>query len=187
MKEILDLTDEFNKAMEEMEETEVDELTDLKNQLCSMIDKKNEKIELGRNSLIDMLKVTCDKFMTVNGTNHIYQTMLDAKLYKNYNCNELLRKANIIAINFSKKFFAVIDRITVNTSIEDIQSNFMQEFFVEKFEYGNDVFDFINELIAIQMVREIDGTCNDLLEFEKVADEEIDKVRQKIAELENAD
>lgn len=186
MNEILDLTDDYNKAMEEMEETEVDELTDLENQMYSMIDKKNEKLELGRTSLINMLEVTRDKFKTVNGTNHVYQAMLDAKLYKNFDCPNLICWANDIATNFAEEFDSLVNDITDENSIEDIQELFLDRFYTRKYKFDGAT-DFIDELIAIQMVREIDGTCNDLLEFQKVAEEEIDKVVQKIAELENAD
>lgn len=186
MREILDLTDDYNKAVEEMEETEVDELTDLNNQLDSMIEKMNEKLILGRTSLINMLEVTRDKFRTVNGTNHVYQAMLDSKLYKNFDCPNLICWANEIAVNFAEQFDSLVNDIADENDIEDIQKLFLDRFYTSKYKFDGAT-DFIEELVAIQMVREIDGTCNDLLEFKKVAEEEIDKVVQKIAELQNAD
>lgn len=181
MDKIIDMTEEI---FEPEPATERDELS---GQLSSMTEKMNEKLELGRNSLIDMLKVTCDKFKTVNGTNHIYQMMLDAKMDKTtYDIYELIEIANNIAHQFAYQFNDIVENINDENSIDDIQKIFMERFYEPEYKY-EDLFGFIRQLVAIQMVREIDGTCNDLLEFKKVAEEEIAKVQQKIDELENAD
>lgn len=180
MNKVIDMTDEIIN-----QEPEVDEVTELKEQVESMTKQMNDKLELGRNSLINMLKVTRDKFLTVNGTNHIYQAMLDAKLYKETDCDSLISIANDAALDFSDNIGEVVEEIGDDDSIEAIQKLFMNRFYLSEYKHRSK-YQFIDELIAIQMVREIDGTCNDLLEFKKVAEEEIAKVQQKIEELENA-
>lgn len=178
MDKIIDMTDEITNN-----DAEVDEINELSNQYISMVEKKTEKMNLGRKSLVEMLMVTRDKFRTVNGTNHIYQAMLDAKLYKNYKCSELLADANEIAESFADCFNKIVSEIDCRVhTIEDIQTIVMHHLYTSNFTYVEET-DFIEELISIQMVREIDGTCNDLLEFERVADEEINKVYDMLYEL----
>lgn len=169
-KNIVDVTTAIPVDMEESTEFE-----DMAKQWKSMMIGITNKMELARYRIIEMIKVTSDKYGTVNGTDHILQMANDRNMNLNYiSCNNIARQLQEDLIELAKQ--------NKTNDIVDIKDIVMKKFFNNDFIFEH-VNQYVEELADMEIVQQVCGACDDALDFCTKAAEECDKILKDMEEL----
>lgn len=163
-------------------ELSVDEkiaVKELEDKIESMKSDKEKKCELAKEQLISMLEVTVDKYRTATGTAEALRTLRFAKGDGTFTS---LQEANKLAFKLAS---TTNDMLNKAKKLKYEEMDQLCDGFYEK-EFNGDTFTKLAyELMCIDLCRNVGGAAEDMVEFIKRVDEEIDTTKNKLAEYKN--
>lgn len=154
-------------------------IKELEDKIKSMKEDKEKKCKAAKEQLIDMLEVTVDKYRTATGTAEALRVLRFANNNKDGGWEEIMLArglANMMAdITNSMKekaeklSYAEMDQLCDN-------------FYSKEFE-GNTPDDLAIEMMKIDLCRNVGGAAEDMVEFIKRVQEEIDTTGEELKKL----
>ena len=162
-----------------------DKLTikELEESIAKMKEDKEAKCKLAKDQLIDMLEVTVDKYRTATGTAEALRVMRFAMGNDDVNIAESCMLAHDMAkvtqdmLSKAKKLsYAEMDQLCDGFYAKDFLVDSQSTNFVSGKQLAY-------EMMCIDLCRNVGGAAEDMVEFIKRTEEQIDATGKKLKEL----
>ncbi len=151
-----------------------------------MIEDRDAKVTSAKEHLVSQLEVTSDKYRTANGVMSALDTL--RTVYGDDMDDDIfgqISEAKLIATAMSARATSLAARATELTpeAMDLLCEGVYDEFFSDSFEANEDLpFDMAVELMVLQLCQNVGQAAQDIVDFAKHADEEIDKARDTLRE-----
>lgn len=162
-----------------------DQIEELKHSIMKAEDSREAKCIAAKSQLVENLKVTSDKFRTVNGTMSALRILKDLirDTCSQFEISILLDEAKILSTKMAKIALDMSDKA------ESLDWSDMDQlcdgFYAKKFSTDNlSLIDTALECMKIDLCAQVGPNAEDIVEFLKRSDEEIKSMRDKLKELE---
>lgn len=147
--------------------------------IAKMYEDRDKKVLNARNHLVSQLKVTSDKYRTANGVMSALDTV---RLVFGNNEPSLAGEVSIAKMTASE--IAVIT-VEMADKARELDPENMDElcdgFYDKEFSEGEgSVIDMVRQLMILQLCQNVGPSAEDIMEFCRTADEEIDKAREDL-------
>lgn len=182
-----DIVSDSDIVDKKVSQESIDELKEL---VEKMEADRLKKIQHAHETLIANLGVKAEKFETISGFMLALNTIRDFTNNKTTDIYVEWATAASVSIHAAAEILKLRDKFT-NATLDDFEAlvdDFFDHNFCEKFRNGSLKNPSINE-IALEAIRldtcqVVGPACEDIVEFNKRALEEIEKTKERIAELE---
>ena len=157
---------------------------ELEEKLAKMTEDRDNKCKAAKDQLVEMLKITADKYRTATGT----AEALRVYRFANANDNKFERditEANNIAHSMAEGTEQMMNR-AIELSYEEMDQ-LCDGFYDKNFTITrNDscVDKLVFEMMKIDLCRNVGGSAEDMVSFVKRSQEEIDATEKALKELE---
>jgi hypothetical protein len=152
--------------------------------ISKMFEDMDTKSANAKQSLLDQLDVTSNKYRTANGVMSVLGCLRDVlgENAKEYMLEEEIGYAKTIATEMAK----VAEEMWNTASSLDPEEMYLlcEAFYDKTFSEGNaSGFDMVKELMTLQLCQNVGPNAEDITEFCKHADEEIVKARENLVDF----
>ena len=171
------------KTKDQLKQEQIDEL---KEKLESMKKDKEAKLKSAKEQLVDMLFITRDKYLTATGTAEALRTLRFAigdESYYSYS----IHQANVLAFNMAELVQKMGDK-ALDLPYEKMDT-LCEDFYEKHFDlapgsdFEDDAYQLAFEMMKIDLCRNVGPSAEDMIEFMKRCDEDIEATEKKLAEL----
>ena len=163
----------------------IDPIEELKQKIESMKKDKEDKCKAAKEQLINQLEITSAKYRTATGTMEALR-MLRLVVGDSYN---YIFTANKLAISMAEEVIRMKEKAEQlpYARMDEICDDFyIKDYKVDECEISEtDLYDFVFELMRIDLCRNVGASAEDLVEFIKRTQEEIDAVGEQLKKLKN--
>lgn len=142
-----------------------------------------KKMNTARVNFFNKLKVTAQKYRMVTGVDHILQMLIERAT------NSESKIGGGELENSSELSHIIADRIenfargiNIDDSFEDIGTSAENLFVNKNYIADRGIFGVVEELINIELMQQIGDVCDQVINFEKIAFDELDKQIEVIQE-----
>ena len=151
-------------------------IEELEHTYDKMLKDKEDKLAEAKKQLIDMIEVTVDKYRTATGTAEALRVMrFTAGEDKCY-----IKEANELAHDMAMECFKMAKKAS---KLKPEEMDKLCDGFYEK-NFGTiSARDLAFEMMRIDLCRNVGGSAEDMVGFVARIDEEIEKTKEKLAEL----
>lgn len=157
---------------------------ELVDRIKKMVDDRDKKCDQAKTQLRDQLKITADKYRTATGTMEALRVlrMVNDGKPSDMEIFEELAKARTMAADMVKEVSTLVKRAEDLgwAEMDKLCEGAYEEDFVSK-EFS--AFDLAFELMRLDLCRNVGPAAEDMVEFQKRADNEINETIAKLNEL----
>ena len=165
-------------------------IKELEEKLSSMETDKEKKLASAKDQLIDMLEITVDKYRTATGTAEALRTLRfvvgDQDVHITW-ANQLAWDMAIETDKIKKKAegldYAEMDKLCDGFYEKEFKADDSYGGNIDYGTHDNSYYRLAFELMRIDLCRNVGGAAEDMVEFIKRVDEEIENTEKKLAEL----
>lgn len=158
-------------------------IKELEESIVKMKEDKEKKCKSSKEQLIEMLKVTIDKYRTATGTAEALRVLRftngereNIPIYKACRlANAMAKETNTMLEKARKLNYAEMDKLC--------DGFYAKEFEAPGKSFSDDAYDLAFEMMRIDLCRNVGPATEDLVEFIKSTQEAIDKVGEEIKQL----
>ena len=155
--------------------------------ISKMYEDRNEKAENAKQSLLDQLDVTSNKYRTANGVMSALSCLRDVlgENAKEYTLEEEIGYAKTVATLMAK---TAEDMCDTASNLDPEEMHMLCEGFYDKtFSEGvSSGLDMVRELMTLQLCQNVGPNAEDITEFYRHANKEIAKARENLMDFCNA-
>lgn len=161
-------------------------IKELEDKIKSMKEDKEKKCKVAKEQLIDMLEVTVDKYRTATGTAEALRVM---RFVYGENVNDCAPTVFVCLANELAREMVGITQDMVEKAKKLSYANMDQlcdEFYNKDFKIDEDadgLYDLCVEMMKIDLCRNVGGAAEDMVEFIKRVQEEIDQTGEELKKL----
>ena len=161
-------------------------IKELEDKIESMKKDKEVKCKAAKEQLINMLEITVDKYRTATGTAEALRVM---RFVYGENVNDLVPTVFVCLANDLAREMAGITQDMVEKAKKLSYANMDQlcdEFYNKDFKINNDadaLYDLCVEMMKIDLCRNVGGAAEDMVEFIKRVESEIDQTGEELKKL----
>lgn len=174
----------FEVVKDEIDKLTVDDritIKELEDKIASMKADKEKKCKLAKDQLIEMLEVTVDKYRTATGTAEALRVMRFAYPDSNIACacelaHKMAETTKMMLDKAKKLNYAEMDQICDGFYDKDfhVDENFTEYKAANELAY---------EMMCIDLCRNVGGAAEDMVEFIKRVEADIDDTGKQLKEL----
>lgn len=162
---------------EELDKAVAQELVD---KLQSMTEDRSKKCEAAKNQLIESLKVTADKYRTATG---VMEALRVLRMVNDSSCDGEFDTAKTLAswmVNEVNKLTDKAEKLSF-AEMDQLCDGAYETDFISIDEFNS--LDLAFELMRLDLCRNVGPAAEDMIEFQKRVDEEINQTESKLNEL----
>lgn len=155
---------------------DVDEFDEIVKKIDAMTLDATKKIENGRYNIIQNIKITSAKYNTINGIDHIYMMAID-RGFKDVTVEDCIKIASVVMCNLDQ---------TPTGDIEKLKEYFDSKFYNKDLLLSNGKLDnvtYVQELANIEIMQTLGSVCDDIVEFKRKSDSEIQELIDELEKL----
>lgn len=146
--------------------------------IAKMYDDRDKKATSAKDHLVSQLEVTSDKYRTANGVMAALQVVRDV-LGKTTDYAEDISIAKTVATRMANTAYEMSEK-AVQLDPEEMDQLCLG-FYDQAFSEGKgSALEMIDELMSLQLCQNVGPNAEDIAEFCKTADEEIEKAREEL-------
>jgi len=152
---------------------------ELEEKLEKMIEDRDKKCKAAKDQLVEMLKITADKYLTATGTAEALRTL-------RFTCgsdNVSIDEANDLAFEMAtetNKMYNKAKKLDPAEMDKLCDGFYDKDFNVNGHTYGDLAF----EMMRIDLCRNVGGSAEDMVSFINRVEEEIEATKKALEELE---
>lgn len=163
-------------------------IKELEDKIKSMKEDKEKKCKAAKEQLIDMLEVTVDKYRTATGT---AEALRVARFVYGENVNDLAPAIFVFLANELAREMAGVTQNMVEKAKKLNYANMDQlcdefynkDFKIDGIDDADALYDLCLEMMKIDLCRNVGGAAEDMVEFIKRVQEEIDATGEELKKL----
>lgn len=159
-------------------------IKELEEKIVSMKDDKEKKCKAAKDQLVEMLAVTVDKYRTATGTAEALRILRFVCGDDNVHVSWANRLAWDMAVE-ADRIREKAERLAYAKMDELCDGFYEKEFKVEydSEKISDDIYRLAFEMMRIDLCRNVGGAAEDMVEFIKRTEDEIDSVGEKLKQL----